>query len=346
MGLDATQIDLVVREQHAEQPFSGVVQVRVDGEIAFVEGFDYSNRSDAIPNTVATRFATASGTKTFTGIAVCQLIEAGNLSPDTRLTDVVDHNFPHFDPAITIHHLLTHTSGAPDYFDEEKFDAQADFAEAFGDLPIYRVRAPSDLLPLFQNEPMKFGSGERFSYSNGGYVLLGLVIEAASRMAYADYVESYVFARAGMTDSGFFEMNDLPEHTAYGYLDDGRTNIYEVPIKGMPDGGAFVTARDMSSFWDALFGHRLLGSEMTGVFLHPHVAVNPGTDDDRHSGYGLWIAATDGAVSRYTSSGADPGVAYVSTCFVTDNVELTILGNTESDAWPLFSVLKEFILDG
>ncbi|MEA2011408.1 MAG: serine hydrolase domain-containing protein, partial [Actinomycetota bacterium] len=340
MGLDAAQIDLVVREQHERQPFSGVVQVRVDGDVVFAEGFGYSNRADAIPNGVSTRFATASGTKTFTGIAVCQLIEAGKLSPNTRLADVVDCSFPRFDPAVTIHHLLTHTSGVPDYFEEEELDAQADFGDVFGDLPVYRVRGPSDLLPLFQNEAMKFNPGQRFSYSNGGYVLLGLAIEAATGSAYADYVERHVFARAGMTASGFFEMDDLPSHTAFGYLDDGRTNIYEVPVKGMPDGGAFVTAPDVSSFWDALFGHRLLGPKMTTALLHPYVAADPGGDDERHYGFGLWMAAKDGAVSRYTSTGADPGVAYVSAHFVPENVELTILGNTESDAWPLFAVLK------
>ena len=346
MGLDAEQIGLVVREQHARQPFSGVVQVRVDGDVVFADALGYSNRADSIPNRVGTRFATASGTKTFTGIAVCQLIEAGQLSPETRLADAVDHEFPHFDPAITIHQLLTHTSGAPDYFDEEILDAQADFGDAFGDLPVYRVRAPSDLLPLIQAEPMKFEPGGRFSYNNGGYVLLGLAVEAASGTAYADYVERHVFARAGMTDSGFFEMNALPPRTAIGYLDDGRTNIYEVPIKGMPDGGAFVTAPDMSSFWDALLGHRLLSPAVTSTLLYPHVATDPGGDDERHYGYGLLVAAKDGAVSHYTVTGADPGVAFLSAHFVDDDVELTILGNTEAEAWPLFAVLKQTILDG
>ncbi len=344
MPLDIAQIDSIVREQHARQPFSGVVQVREGGETVFASAFGYANRANAIPNTHSTRFGTASGTKTFTGVAVCQLIEAGKLSPETRLVDVVDKVFPRFDPAITIHHLLTHTSGAPDYFDEEDLDAQADFGATFNDLPVYRVRSPSDLLPLFQNEPMKFSPGERFSYNNGGYVLLGLAIEAVSGMAYTDYIEHHVFARAGMTDAGFFEMNDLPARTAYGYLGDGRTNIYEITIKGMPDGGAFVTAPNMASFWDALFGHRLIDAEMTARFLHPHVAVNPDTDDERHYGYGLWMAVKDGAVSRYSSTGADPGVAYASVHFVADHIELTLLGNTESDAWPLFSAMKQMIL--
>ena len=343
MPFDVSDIETAVREQHARQPFSGVVQVRVEDKIVYACAYGYANRADSIPNVVSTRFATASGTKTFTAVAVCQLIEAGNISLETRLLDVVDHAFPLFDEGITIHQLLTHTSGAPDYFDEEGLDAQSDFGDLFTDLPVYAVRAPADLLPLFQNEPMKFPPGERFSYNNGGYVLLGLVIEAASGMAYADYIEHHVFSRAGMTDSGFFETDDLPPRTAYGYLSDGRTNIFDVPIKGMPDGGAFVTAPDMARFWDALLVNRLLGADMTQMLLHPHVAEEPGADV--HYGYGVWMIADHGVASRYAISGEDPGVAFISARFVEEEVELTILGNTETDAWPLYEELKRLIQD-
>lgn len=343
--MDTAQVESIVRAQHARQPFSGVVQVRRRGDVVFAAAYGHANRADALPNTVATRFGTASGTKTFTGVAVCQLIEEGKLSADTRLVEVVDVPFPNFDPAVTIHHLLTHTSGVPDYFDEEQLDAQADFGDVFAALPVYRVSTPSDLLPLFQNDPMKFPPGQRFSYSNGGYVLLGLVIETVSGMAYADYVQHHIFDRAGMVDSGFFEMNGLPANTAYGYLEDGRTNIYEIPIKGMPDGGAFVTAGDMASFWEALFEYRLIGPAMTARFIHPHVAADSDGDTERHYGYGLWIAVDDGMVTRYSISGADPGVAFASVFFVAGEIDLTLLGNTESDAWPLFTALKELVLD-
>ena len=343
MSLDAAQIEAVVREQHALQPFSGVVQVRNRGGIVFTTALDFAHRAEAIPNVPSTRFGTASGTKTFTALGVCQLIEAGRLSTDTRLADVVDEALPLFDPAITIHHLLTHTSGAPDYFDEEELDAQADFSAVFADLPVYRVLAPSDILPLFRDEPMKSVLGERFHYNNGGFVLLGLVIEAVSGMAYTDYVEQHVLARAGMFDSGFFEMTDLPPRTAYGYLRDGRTNIYEVPIRGMPDGGAFVTAPDMAAFWDALMGSQLLGAEMTAAFLQPRVEVGSG-DDGAHYGYGLWMDVAEGAVTRYTCAGADPGVAFVSSHFPSEQIELTVLGNSEADAWPLFAALKRLLV--
>ncbi|MBN1565925.1 MAG: beta-lactamase family protein [Anaerolineae bacterium] len=348
MPLDPSQIEYVINEQHVKQPFSGVIQVREEGEVVFEDAYGYANRADAIPNVVNTRFGIASGTKTFTGVAVCQLIEQGKLALDTRFTDLVTaYEFPQFDPAITIRHLLTHSSGAPDYFDEEELDAQADFGAIFGDLPVYKVSEPKDLLPLFQNEPMKFAPGERFSYSNGGYILLGLAIEAASGMPYAEYVEQHVFRRAGMSDSGYFALNNLPARCATGYLDDGRTNIYEIPIKGMPDGGAFVTARDMARFWDALFEAQLLSLEMAAQLLRPQIEVNPANaDDNRHYGYGVWVIKDEDGVSHIYSTGSDPGVAFVSTNFMAHKVDLTILGNTESAAWPVFGAVEELILGG
>jgi CubicO group peptidase (beta-lactamase class C family) len=340
--IDATTIADAVEDHLASQSFSGVIRVRASGEMGYEAAFGLANRADAVPTVISTRFGTASGTKTFTAVAICQLVETGKLSLESRLVDVVDHSFPLIDEGITIEQLLTHTSGAPDYFDEEDLGEDANFGNLFKDLPMYRVRAPADLLPLFQDEPMKFPPGERFSYNNGGYVLLGLVIEALSGLVYSEFVERNVFALADMTDSGFFEMNDLPPRTATGYLSNGHTNIYDVTIRGMPDGGAFVTAPDMEQFWDALIGHRLLGAEMTRTLLSPHIAVHPGTDD-LHYGYGMWMVAENGVVSRYAISGGDPGVAFISARFVAEDVELTILGNTETDAWPLYEQLKQLI---
>jgi CubicO group peptidase (beta-lactamase class C family) len=154
---DVPEIETVVREQHARRPFSGFVHVPVEGETLFASAFGYANRADSIPNTVSTRFGTASGTTTFTAVAICQLIEAGKITLDSRLSDFVDHPVPLFDEGITIHQLLTHTSRAPDYFDEEELGEDANFGDLFKDLRMYGITAPSDLLPLFQNETTACG---------------------------------------------------------------------------------------------------------------------------------------------------------------------------------------------
>lgn len=330
------------------QQFSGVIHVRQTGETIFGKGYGYANRADELPNTFNTRFGIASGTKLLTGVAVCQLVEKGTLSFDTRLLDVVvDVDFPQFDPAITVHHLLTHTSGAPDYFDEEQLDAQGDYGALWADRPTYTLRTPRDFLPMFQNAPMKFTPGERFSYSNGGFILLGLIIEAVTGASFTDYVTSHVLQRADMADSGFFVLDQLPARTALGYIDlpDGtwRTNIFSVPIIGAPDGGVFVTAPDVGQLWDALFSHKLLSAEMTSQFLHPHVAVNPEKDDARAYGYGIWMVRNGEAIRRYYGVGADPGVSFISACFPEQQAEITVISNTEDGAWQVFDDLEALV---
>ncbi len=327
-----------VMEKHAG--FSGVVHVRQQGEVIFGEGYGYANRADELANTIHTRFGIASGTKLLTGVAICQLVEQGKLSFETRLQEVVTDSFPHFDPAVTVRHLLTHTSGVPDYFDEDLMD---DFGALWKDYPTYTMRTSRDFLPMFQNQPMKFAPGERFSYNNGGFILLGLIIEAVSGQVYTDYVTAEVLQRAGMVDSGFFAMNQLPARTALGYIDveDGgwHTNIFEVPIIGGADGGVFVTAPDIGRFWDALFTHRLLSPEMTTQFLHPQVEVNPENKDTRAYGYGIWMIRNGEGILRYYGVGGDPGVSFASTVFPKGQIEITVISNVDDGAWQVFGDL-------
>lgn len=178
--------------------------------------YGYANRSELIENKTDTRFGIASGCKLFTSIAICQLVEEGKLSFETKLEDCLNVTFPNFDKDITIHHLLTHTAGIPDYFDEEVMD---DFEELWVRNPMYLIRTLKDFLPLFQNQPMKLKVGERFHYNNAGYILLGLIVEQVSKLPFTDYVEKNIYKKAGMVNSGYYEFDSLPQNTALGYID-------------------------------------------------------------------------------------------------------------------------------
>lgn len=345
MNLNPRDIKSIIQ---SEANFSGVVQVRQRDQIIISEAYGLANRADHLANTVDTRFGIASGTKTLTGVAVCQLIEQGKLTLGTRLQDVVDADFPQFDPSITINQLLTHTSGAPDYFDEEKLDAQGDFGALWADRPTYTMKTPRDFLPMFQNEPMKFAPGKRFSYNNGGFILLGLVIEAVSGQSYIDYMTEHVLAKAGMTDSGFFALDQLPSRTAQGYIDheDGswQTNIFQIPIIGGPDGGVFVTAPDVSKFWDALRSHQLLGQAMTAKVLHPYVNVKPDdANNPTYYGMGIWLKCRDEQVTCYQMQGADPGVSFISAVYPAHDHEITVISNTEHGVWDIFRQIANLI---
>lgn len=331
MAIDAVKLAADLDNLPAESPFSGVVTVHQRGAQVFAQAYGHANKSDSLPNKLDTKFATASGAKTFTAVAICQLIEQGKLALDARLVDVLDVKFPRFDPAVTVHQLLSHTSGIPDYFDEEVMD---DYEALWTERPMYSIRVPKDFLPLFQDAPMKSAPGEKFAYNNSGYIVLGLIVEQASGMAFPDYVQRHIFDPCGMRDSGYFRTDRLPANTATGYIRDAdggwRSNIYAVPIVGGADGGVFVTAPDVHKFWDNLRNNRLLGEGMTRAML----SVQATMDDADAYGYGVWLKTADGTVTRVHMEGADPGVGFFSAVYREQDVEFTVIGNTGDDTWP------------
>ncbi|WP_442600516.1 serine hydrolase domain-containing protein [Paenibacillus sp. KN14-4R] len=332
-------IENIIKKHNEILPFSGAILVQKQGK-AFEQGYGYANRSERIQNSSYTRFGMASGCKIFTSIAICQLVQDGVLSFDSYLKDCLDFSFPNFDPEITIHHLLTHSSGIPDYFDEEFMN---DFEELWNDLPMYSIQSPKDFLPMFQNGQMKFSPGERFSYNNAGFILLGLVVEHRTGMEFTEYVEKNIFQRCGMINSGYYRMDQLPERTAIGYIDNDdktwKSNIYSVPIKGGPDGGAFTTVHDLGRFWDALFNHQLLSQEYTNILLTPHVKDN----DQTYYGYGVWILMLDNTIFKYYVMGSDPGVIMQSSVYPKSNLHAHIIGNINKGAGMIASKIDEVI---
>ena len=310
MTFDRSALIDAIARQHDREPFSGVVYVRERGEVVVEAGYGLAHRAERIPNTVATRFGIASGTKTLTSIAVARLVEQGRLAFDARLADCVDAPLPGIDPEVTLHQLLTHSAGIPDYFDEAVMD---DYESLWRERPMYAFRTPSDFLPLFAHLPMKAAPGTAWAYNNAGYVLLGLAIERASGMPYTEFVERHVLRACGMASSGFFALDRLPGGTARGYLptEDGgwRTNAYAIPIVGGADGGAYTTARDLAALWDALLGHRLVGEATLERMLAPHWRADP-DGDETHYGYGIWIARCEGQPDAYAMVGDDPGVYF------------------------------------
>jgi CubicO group peptidase (beta-lactamase class C family) len=336
----ASAIEECIGNQSEPEPFSGVVQILRVGEVLFEGAYGLAIRSESIPNTVRTRFQTASGCKVFTGTAILQLIERGKLKPDTPLASCVDAEFPNYDPGITLHHLLTHTSGITSYFEE---DLDPDYEALWQATPMYNIWRPADFLPLFQNKPMKFPPGERFDYNDGGYVLLGLVVEAASGMSFTEYIEQRVFAPAGMTDSGYFPTDRLPERTAYAYIRDRdgawRTNFFAVPIVGAPDGGAYTTAPDMARFWRAIKDGVLLREPAAAAMLKPHIATTLDSPYS-HYGYGVWLDKPGGSLRKYFVVGSDPGVALHSAVYPERDIILTMIGNTGSALWSLYKVIE------
>lgn len=331
-------IEDIINSHNEILPFSGAILARDKGTI-FERGYGYANRSELTPNGPNTRFGIASGCKIFTSVAICKLVQDGVLSFDSYLKDCLNYSFPYFDSEITIHHLLTHSAGIPDYFDEE---VMGDFEELWKDYPMYSMQSPKDFLPLFQNGQMKFSPGERFSYNNAGFILLGLVVEQITGMEFSEYVDKNIFQRSGMLDSGYFRMDQLPERTAIGYIDEDqtwKTNIYSLPIKGGPDGGAYTTVHDLDRFWDSLSNYQLLSQAYTEILLTPHIQE----DSQTYYGYGVWILMFDDTVFKYFVMGSDPGVIMQSSIYAKSKIHAHIIGNINKGAGMIASKIDEVI---
>lgn len=331
--------------QHRESPFSGLIEVRQEGHVILSQAFGFANLPERILNTPQTRFGMASGSKTFTAVAICRLVERGLVSFDTCLQECLPEPLPGFDPGITLQHLLTHSSGVPDYFDEEESD---DYEAVWNEHPAYTFRKPADFLPLFKDLPKKFKPGERFSYSNSGFILLGLVIEHLTGKPIIHVIEDEVFKPAGMTRSGYFFLDQLPEGTALGYISQGedewRSNIYAIPIVGGADGGAFTTGDDLANFWDSLLGSRLIRYEILNKMLTPQIPTIP-SRRRIYYGFGTWIGMNKGKPSVYYMLGEDPGVAFYSGYFDKSKVLFTLLGNTSEAAFRMLEDLLPLIRD-
>ncbi len=224
--------------------FSGVVSI-YRGEEPYYEGaFGYRDKPNAVANNAKTLFGIASGTKTFTAAGVLTLLEEGKLTLSTPVGEIIGANASYIHRDATIKQLLNHSSGIFDYYDEE---VVTDFDNFKVDIPWCELGTPSDYLPLFEGKKMKFSPGTRVSYSNGGYVFLGVIIERITGMKYREYMKKHVFGPLGMASTGFYAFDDLPGNTAWGYMKAGESwmsNIYKLPIRGGGDGGLYTNTDD------------------------------------------------------------------------------------------------------
>ena len=280
-----------------------------------------ADKNFGIKNNTDFSYATASGTKGFTAAAILTLVAEKRLSLDSSVKQILLQSdsaaqkygsLEWLSDAVTIRSLLSHTSGVPDYFDEEIF---ADFEGCLHGNANYHYEKPEDFFPLteavWKNQKTPYSSAGNFKYSNGGFVILAAVVETVTGRAFSDYASENVFAKLEMYKSGFFRLDEAPPAgilRATGYQTNGRSNIYGVPVIGGGDGGAFTTVFDMANFWNKLDPE-----------LNPQSALAPLIEeawkpqlkgDDGLYGLGFWMRHENPRIVFL--EGFDPGVQFFS----------------------------------
>ncbi len=254
----AAQVDDYLNGLVKQNRFSGAVLVARDGRVLLSKGYGLANVELEVPNTPQTRFRLGSITKQFTAAAILLLQEQGKLGVQDTVCKYVE-NCPAAWASITIHHLLTHTSGIPN------LTAFPDYQKT--------MAAPTtlpEIIARFRDKPLEFKPGERFDYSNSGYILLGSIVEKASGKTYADFMRESVFAPLGMNDTGVEIPGEIIKRRASGYRF-GPTGFVNAPYLDMTiphgAGALYSTVEDLYRWDQGLFGGKLLAQKSLDAML-------------------------------------------------------------------------------
>jgi CubicO group peptidase (beta-lactamase class C family) len=258
--------------------FSGAVLVAREGQVVYRHAFGYANRELAVPNSPEIKFRIGSVSKQFTAAAVLLLAQRGSL----QLTDPIQKYLPDWPSAwtkVSIHHLLSHTAGLPRLTTRAMLDVSA--LSATTPIPFRSVRdlfAPGEELQPLVSEP-----GERWSYSNVGYIVLGTLVAKVSGQTFCDFVSQAIFRPLEMADSGCEDTSVIIKNRASGYnrVEGALINAPYVDVSFTGGAGAFYSTVDDLLRWDrALNANALLDAASTAELF---------TAVKNEYGYGWWI---------------------------------------------------------
>ncbi len=334
-------IDKIQKIIEKEDDFWGVCHIKQNDRNLLNAAKGWANPFEKIPNKINTSFGIASGTKGFTSLAILKLIDAGKLSFSDDVFSILPYSFPHIDGKITVKHLLTHTSGIYDYLDE---DIDDDFSKTFKKIPINSIHGPSDMLEVLTGRQSYFSPGEKFKYSNSGFVVLGILIEVISKMPYADFLTENVIKPMRLKHTGCYKTNRLPQNCAVGYTKDSSgswySNIFEIPLACTADGGLYTCADDVSLMWENLLNGRFLSESLTNLAFTKHAHIK----NNDYYGLGFYINCDENKRAlSYSLVGSDPGVSFVSKYTIKSRSLITIISNTDSGAWNLNKKISEYL---
>ncbi|TDE03417.1 serine hydrolase domain-containing protein [Jiangella asiatica] len=339
-------LDRFLAQRAADDEFSGTVRLCHRGRAVLTRSYGMANKETGVPNRTSTRFDLASMTKSFTAVAVAQLVQRKIVRLDDTVGAYLDGFAPAVADAVTVHHLLTHTSGfgrpptqggpppppAPDGV-EETWDARMD---------ILRALDRTDLPP-----------GSTFQYSNDGFFLLGAIVAAASGRPFHDYVRENVFEPAKLRDTDFYTQPEihaddriarLYRRTNDGWVD--YTTEDHFRYIGGPDEGASSTVADLLTFSQALTdGETLLDPPYANLITGPKTPTPEKPElptDQGFYGYGHGCAIVNGD-RVYGHSGSGPGRAVNLDVFPDLDWVAIVLGNYQVSIDPVVALARDLI---
>ena len=258
------QIDELVSLYHKYQQFNGAALVAENGKVIYKKGFGLANMEWNIPNEPDTKFRLGSITKQFTATLILQLVEQGKIKLDGKVADYLPDYRKDTGARMTIHHLLSHTSGVPNY------TAQPGFFANVSRNP-FKV---DDFVKQYASGDLEFEPGAKFNYSNSGYFLLGAIIEKVTGKPYEQVLEENIFDPVGMKNTGYDHYGTVLSKRAAGYVK--TQNGYEnAPYLDMTipyaAGSLYSTVEDLFLWDQALYGEKILSGASKELMFKPNL---------------------------------------------------------------------------
>jgi CubicO group peptidase (beta-lactamase class C family) len=297
--------------------FSGTVLVAKGDSIVYEGAFGYGNRDFMVPNSLSTKFNIGSITKTFTALSILQLVEQGKVSVEDTLSKFLpDCPVPEKNE-ITIHQLLTHTSGLYDYAN----------SDVVFESDLINKRKISEMVPYVYGSGLLFKPGEDVAYSSGGYILLGAVIEKVTGMSYFDYVTEHILKPAQMKNTDFLCAEDVSPNKAEGYKQVEKDKYINRKLLDFPPssaGGIWTTGDDLLRYVNFLFDNKLLSGKYLNLLISPKTKYVPGRGK---AAYGWWTDIVDGREVVYHTGGT-PGFSSSLYIFPDSGYTAVVLSNS------------------
>ena len=275
----ATQTDEFVKLWHETGTFNGTVLVAEKGKVIFKKGYGLANMEWNIPHKPDTKFRIGSITKQFTSMLIMQLVEKGKIDLQGKLSDYLPYYRKDIGDKVTIHHLLTHSSGIPSYTRN-----MARLQE------LHQDPYPVDkFVKEYCSDDLEFEPGSEYRYNNSGYFILGAIIEEVTGKQYADVLQEKILDPVGMKDTGYDHPVPLIKNRAAGYSVnfDGYVNADYLNMSLPYAAGAlYSTVEDLYKWDQALYTDKLLSKKMKKEMFKPHIA----SGDESHYAYGWGIS--------------------------------------------------------
>jgi CubicO group peptidase (beta-lactamase class C family) len=288
------------------------------GEVLVSQGYGLANREHAVPNSALTKFRLASVTKQFTATAIMLLQQQGKLQVQDAISAHLE-DCPATWDAVTIHHLLSHTSGIPNH---------TDFPEIWATIGVSQT--VPELIATFKDRPLDFAPGQRWNYSNSGYILLGAIVEQVAGQPYEQFMREQIFEPLGMRDSGYDRHTPIIPHRATGYDKRNGTVVnaryidMSIPYAG---GALYSTVGDLCIWDQALYAERLIPLELQEAMFAPAPIAEPPSQADYGYGWGIYRMFERRCVGH---SGGIFGFSTNIARFLDDRVLIAVLSNLES----------------